>query len=123
MQARTKKPLIDSKYEGEIVSRILRGPQNKWNELLKFAKSIGYEDISDPIPWKAAFPEYGEDQLPGAVLAGIRNREGLTQQQLAVKVGVLQNHISEMENGKRPIGKAMARKLASVLKVGYKVFL
>jgi DNA-binding XRE family transcriptional regulator len=123
MQTRTKKPPIDSQFEGAIVSRILRGPQNRWDELLRFAKSIGYEDISDPIPWKNAFPEYRDDQLPGAVLAGIRNREGLTQQQLAEKVGVLQNHISEMENGKRPIGKAMARKFASVLNVGYKIFL
>jgi plasmid maintenance system antidote protein VapI len=32
-------------------------------------------------------------------------------------------HISEMERGKRPIGKDMAKRLAKVFKVNYKVFL
>jgi plasmid maintenance system antidote protein VapI len=31
--------------------------------------------------------------------------------------------IVEMENGKRPIGKAMAKRLGEALGVGYKVFL
>ena len=38
-------------------------------------------------------------------------------------VGVSQTHISEMEHGKRPIGKDMARRLAKALKVNYRVFL
>ncbi len=37
-------------------------------------------------------------------------------------MGVSQTHISEMEHGKRPIGKEMARRLAKVLKVNYRVF-
>jgi len=37
--------------------------------------------------------------------------------------GIPQSHISEMENGKRPIGKKRAKILAKALKVGYKVFL
>ncbi|MCX5850790.1 MAG: helix-turn-helix transcriptional regulator [Deltaproteobacteria bacterium] len=32
-----------------------------------------------------------------------------SQKQLAEKIGVSQSHISEMEKGKRPIGKKMAR--------------
>jgi plasmid maintenance system antidote protein VapI len=38
-------------------------------------------------------------------------------------VGVSQTHISEMKSGKRPMGKEMARRLAKVLKVNYRVFL
>jgi ribosome-binding protein aMBF1 (putative translation factor) len=57
------------------------------------------------------------------VLRGARYREGLTQQQLAAQVGVKVSHISEMERGKRPIGKEMARRLAKALNADYRVFL
>jgi plasmid maintenance system antidote protein VapI len=42
---------------------------------------------------------------------------------LAALVGISQTHISEMEHGKRPIGKDMARRLAKVLRADYRVFL
>ena len=75
------------------------------------------------IPWRDAYPEYSEGQLIGKALAGARYREGLTQIQLSEMTGIPQRHISERENGKRPIGKEMARRLAKVLKISYKVFL
>jgi len=56
-------------------------------------------------------------------LKGLRYREGLTQVQLAEKTGIRQNHLSEMESGKRPIGKENARKLAAVLNTDYRLFL
>ena len=59
----------------------------------------------------------------GNALRGARSREGLTQVQLAAMIGVKPTHISPMERGKRPIGKEMARRLAKVLRIGYKVFL
>jgi len=51
------------------------------------------------------------------------NREGLTQIQLSKLTGIPQRHISEMENGKRPIGKEMAKRLGKALSISYKVFL
>lgn len=59
----------------------------------------------------------------GHALRGLRSREGLTQRKLAEMIGVKPNHISEMENGKRPIGKEMSKRLAKALRTGYKVFL
>lgn len=47
----------------------------------------------------------------------------MTRKQLAELTGIAQHHISEMENGKRPIGKDTARKLAAVLNINYRVFL
>lgn len=60
---------------------------------------------------------------PGSAIRGLRLREGLTQEQLARLLGIKRTNLSEMENGKRPIGKNMAKRLAQVLKTDYKVFL
>ena len=59
----------------------------------------------------------------GNALRGLRSREGLTQKQLAEMIGARPTHISEMENGKRPIGKGMAKRLAKALRTDYKIFL
>ena len=73
----------------------------------------------ESVPWEEVYPDFN-----GRVaLRGARKREALTQKELARLVGVSQTHISEMEHGKRPIGKDMARRLAKVLKVNYRVFL
>ena len=79
-------------------------------------------------------PEFADDRLysfeevfpdfhPGQAIQGLRYRDGLTQVQLAAMIGVHRSHLSQMENGKRPIGKEMAKRLAKAMKVGYKVFL
>jgi DNA-binding XRE family transcriptional regulator len=81
--------------------------------------SITGNNEEDLITWEEAFPQLG----CGSVLQGARDREGLTQSELAEKIGVKPHHISEMENSKRAIGKSMAKRLAQVLNTGYKVFL
>ena len=64
-----------------------------------------------------------DEEVPGHVLRGSRFREGLTQVQLAKLMGIPQRHISEMEHGKRPIGREMAKRLGKALNISYKVFL
>jgi len=91
---------------------------SKFLDLAGVQYSIPGED-EDLLTWEEAFPELG----PGDVLKGARDREGLTQNELAEKIGVKPHHISEMEKGKRSIGKDMARRLARALNTGYKVFL
>lgn len=69
------------------------------------------------------FPEYlgKESQV---ALRAYRTREDLTQKDLSLRIGIPQRHISEMETGKRTIGKERARKLAEALNVSdYRVFL
>ena len=86
-------------------------------------KSLGFVDTSDSVPWREACPEYSDEDLPGVCLRGARYREGFTQKQLADMIGIPQRHISMMENGKRPIGKEMAKRLGKALSISYKVFL
>lgn len=72
----------------------------------------------------AVLPELADDtQRPASILRGLRHREKLTQKTLADLLGVRQHHLSEMENGKRPIGKEMAKKMAGVLRADWRIFL
>ncbi len=59
----------------------------------------------------------------GNVLAGLRLRDGMTQAQLAKKIGSSQSAVAAIENGTRGIGKSLAAKLAKVFKTNSKVFL
>jgi ribosome-binding protein aMBF1 (putative translation factor) len=99
------------------------GPIVNKAKAIESLKSLGFVDTSDSVPWREAYPEYSEVELIGKGLAGARYREGLTQIQLSEMTGISQRHISEMEHGKRPIGKKNARLLGKVLKVDYRVFL
>ena len=56
------------------------------------------------------------------MLRGSRNKANLTQKQLAGLLNISQHHISEMENGKRSIGKGMAKRLATIFKMDYRIF-
>jgi DNA-binding XRE family transcriptional regulator len=76
------------------------------------------------IPAESVFPVLADDtQRPAAILRGSRHKEDLTQKELAERLGIRQSHLSEMENGKRSIGKNMAKKLADVFKCDFRVFL
>ena len=100
----------------EIKFRI---PLGKVDEIKKVVAQYGGQESSSPIPWREVFPDFN----PGVALRGGRKKEGLTQKDLARLIGVSLNHISDIEHGKRPIGKEMAKRLAGVLKVDYRVFL
>lgn len=76
------------------------------------------------ISWRDAFQE-GIEMFSeiGLILKGGRHKAGLTQKELAEQIGVKPHHISEMEHGKRPIGKNMAYKLAKIFDIDYRVLL
>jgi ribosome-binding protein aMBF1 (putative translation factor) len=118
MLERTKKPRIE-----QLIRISITGPAENRDKLMRNLKKFGYIDTSDSVSWRDAFPEHDETKEAGECLAGSRYKEGLTQRELAEKTGIPQRHISEMENGKRLIGKKLARKLGEILNVDYRVFL
>jgi len=76
------------------------------------------------ISWREVFKdEIDKYTEAGLMLRSCRITEELTQKDLAEIIGVSQHHISEMEHGKRPIGKTMAKKLGEFFKVDYRRFL
>lgn len=64
----------------------------------------------------------GERSIADAIKA-FRHRENMTQKELALKSGIKQQHISEIERGERNIGVATAKKLSVVLNCHYKSLL
>jgi DNA-binding XRE family transcriptional regulator len=105
---------------GGYVEVRFRIPVTKVMEAKQALASYGaIAEEPESVPWEEVYPDFN-----GSVaLRGARKREALTQKELARLVGVNQTHISEMEHGKRPIGKDMAKRLAKVLRVNYRVFL
>ncbi len=82
------------------------------------------QDTAQSIPADEVFSgHYRKYGKAGAALQGFRSRDGLTQVQLARKLGVTQGDVSAMEHGRRPIGKGMASRLARIFKTDYRVFL
>ena len=75
------------------------------------------------VPAAAAVSHLLGSPQASQALAGARGKERLSQRQLAALTGIPQRHISEMEHGKRPIGKAHAKRLAKALHVDYRVLL
>jgi predicted transcriptional regulator len=86
-------------------------------------KGIGYEDLTETVPWRDAFPEISEEDSPAICLRALRRRESLTQRELAAQSNIPQSHISMMERGKMPIGVQRAKRLGKALNAGYKIFL
>jgi ribosome-binding protein aMBF1 (putative translation factor) len=118
MLERTKKRPTDKPMEARFI-----GSQDKIVQLREVAKSLGLRDTSESVTIEEAFPGYGDNSL-GMALRGARSREGVTQRELADLTGMPQRHISEMETGKRQIGKERAKTLAKALHISdYRVFL
>ena len=103
----------------DYVDVSFRIPAKNLQKAKKALSVLGAKETAASVSWREVFPGFDG----GLALRGARKREALTQKQLAGHLGIGQTHISEMEHGKRPIGKEMARRLARVLKVDYRVFL
>lgn len=114
-------PELTKKRRTEQVELQFTGPAKKKAEAVKALSKLGFIPAEAGI-WQDHFPELQGNET-GIYLAGARYREGLTQRELADQTGIPQRHISEMENGKRTVGKKNAKLLAKVLNADYRAFL
>ena len=118
-------PGLTKKHRTEEVELHFTGPVEKKAAAVSALTRLGFiaaPNFKNAHSWRDNFPELHDNET-GVFLAGARHREGLTQRELAEKSGIAQRHISEMENGKRPIGKKNAKALATALNADYRAFL
>jgi transcriptional regulator with XRE-family HTH domain len=80
------------------------------------------QEVEGSNPWRES-GHFDGMPFPGVYISGARYRESMTQMQLAERTGIPRRHISEMENGKRSIGKSNARKLAEALNIDPRILL
>jgi DNA-binding XRE family transcriptional regulator len=69
------------------------------------------------------FKEMEAKTTPGDSLRAMRTLREMKQTELAKKIGVNPQQISDMEKGRAPIGKKMAMKIGEALNFSYKLFL
>lgn len=96
-------------------------PQSKVKPIITSLKE--YRETT--IPWRELSAERMTKQGGEAayMLRVSRERQGLSQNQLAKLLKTQQSNISQMECGKRGIGKGLAKRLSKILNVDYRVFL
>lgn len=121
MQAHTKKHRTE---KGLVPLHFKVHPANV-ERIKRYVSSVEPDaDEEGSISAEEFFDKHFTGQREEAVaLRGIRTRENLTQAQLAELTGIPQRHISEMENGKRSIGKERAKMLAKALNADYRIIL
>ncbi len=126
MSERMKKRPIKSGVEVKIDGNYYRVPKTKMKPLLSLIEGYKVEEEAEGslVPWrKVAKENLGAFTEQGVALQGARLKAGFSQVELAKKLGIAQYNLSKMENGKRPIGKEMARRLGKALKMDYRLFL
>lgn len=101
-----------------------RGPREHREQAIRTMRELGFEpEAAGTGDWRSMFPALAGQKESALALRGARTREGLTQAALAERTGIPQRHISEMETGRRDIGKERARRLAEALRVDYRILL
>jgi DNA-binding XRE family transcriptional regulator len=119
---------INSNAEGQGVITLTVPAKNtvKIAEVIRSVLTLAGHKVKrvndDGEEWVSA-DEVFPDGSPAMALRGLRGREDITQAELAARLGVSQNVISEMESGKRPISQKMAKRLGEEFDLPYKVFL
>ena len=110
MLAVVKKPRIELSIQGENPGELI-----DWISK-KFEVSILTNANSDSIPIEDTdFWKEMQSNRVGNLLAGARLKAGMTQKELAGKLDIRQNMISDYERGKRRISRSMAKRLAKYL--------
>lgn len=122
MSARMKERLTSSELTYKVIvevpgkrKRLSYLSEKHLHKLEAFLEKYGQEELT---AWETlAASRITKYKKAGLALRGARYREGLSQKELAKKTGVSQENISKMENGQRPIGEKVAKKLAKALHI------
>jgi ribosome-binding protein aMBF1 (putative translation factor) len=113
MLALAKKPRIEISLHGENVGELVEWIRKK-SEVTVLAEGPDEEfvTIESTEYWK----EMQKNRV-GNLLTGARLKAGLTQAQLAEKLGIRQGMVSDYERGRRSYSNAMAKRLGEALNV------
>ncbi|MBM4142623.1 MAG: helix-turn-helix transcriptional regulator [Lentisphaerae bacterium] len=113
MLALVKKPHIEISLHGEHVAELVDWIKKRFEvTVLAEEPEDEFVSIESTKYWKEM-----EKNRVGNILVGARLKAGLTQAQLADKLGVRQNMVSDYERGRRTYSDAMAKRISQTLQV------
>ncbi len=112
MLALVKKPRIEISLQGEHLDELIEWIRKK------FEVSILTPENSESVPIEETdFWKEMQSNRVGNLLSAARLKANLSQAQLAAKLDVRQNMISDYERGKRRLTPAMAKRIAEILDI------
>ncbi len=113
MLALVKKPRIEISIHGEHIDELVAWIKKKYDiTILADEPNDEFISIESTEYWQEM-----EKNRIGNLLAGARLKAGLTQAQLAQKLDIRQNMVSDYEHGRRNYSDAMAKRLSITLNV------
>ena len=112
MLALVKKPRIEISLQGENVAELIEWISKKYELSILTPDNSESIAVEDTDFWK----EMQSNRI-GNLLAGARHKASLSQSQLAEKLGIRQNMISDYERGKRRLSPSMAKRIAKILHI------
>ncbi len=114
MLALVKKPHIELSLHGEHVDELIKWIRKKFEVSILTTEASDSVAIEETDFWKEM-----QSNRVGNLLAAARLKAGMTQIQLANKLGIRQNMISDYERGVRRLAPDMAKRLAAQLNIKY----
>lgn len=119
MQVREKTHHIDVHIDGDGAALVAAAVRQYYPD------AVFVDEEADSVRWNdtALARDIRAGKTPGKLLRAYRERAGLTVTALAEMVGTRYPNIVAMENDRRVVGLAMARKLGAVLGVDHLRFL
>jgi ribosome-binding protein aMBF1 (putative translation factor) len=112
MLALVKKPRIELSIQGEQIDELIAWIRKKFEVSILSTETDGSIPVEETDFWKEM-----QSNRVGNLLAGARHKAGLTQKELADKLGVRQNMISDYERGRRRLSLQMAKRIAKTLNI------
>jgi len=116
MQAVVKTPHIEVNIKGMIPQKLISLLKEEYGEEVKVTDNDDDTLVNVfETPW---YRNIKEALKPGEVMKIYRENRAMTQTRLGELLGgIPRQHISNMENGKRPISLNTARKLAKLFNI------
>jgi ribosome-binding protein aMBF1 (putative translation factor) len=109
---------INIRLRPRTPARIINSVKKQFSDYI-IDSSDEYEDWFETDLHK----EIAARMKPGDYLRNYREAQGITQKDLAEKIGVRVNYFSDMETGQRVISRMNAKKLAAIFNVNPGVFI
>ena len=122
MQAVVKTPHIEINIKGEIPQKLVKILKQEYGKKLRLINDEDDEYVNIiETDW---YKKIKAEKTPGDSMKIYRKIHKITQEKLGEMLGgIPKQHISNMENGIRPISKNTAKKLAEIFNVSVERFI